>query len=192
MGFATLPGNEHRAMAADRARMLSDRELLERTRNGDARAFGELFDRHSVAVYRYAWGLVRHDADAQELLQDTLLTAWSRRRAIRPVADSVLPWLLVTTRNHARNLGRRNAYRSTVPLLDSDASAADVRGELQWVTDAIAALGESDRRVCELCLVDGVSYLEAARALGITPAAVGKRLERARARLRKVALDNEN
>jgi RNA polymerase sigma factor (sigma-70 family) len=171
--------------------MLSDRELMGRVREEDARAFGELFDRHSVAVFRYAWGFVRQDADAQELLQDTFVTAWDRRNHLRLVGDSVLPWLLVTCRNHARNLRRRSSYRLALPLREGDFARNDPP-ELRWVRDAIDSLGEADRRVCELCLIDGLSYREAARELGLTPAAVGKRLERARARLRKVVLDNED
>jgi RNA polymerase sigma factor (sigma-70 family) len=191
MGFTTLPGNERIRRPHGRSAVLTDHELLARAGEGDSRAFGELFDRHSVAVYRYAWALIRHDADAQELLQDTFVTAWDRRRSIRLVGDTALPWLLVTARNHALNLKRHNSYRFTVPLRESDSRSSEGSVEIAWVRDAISALGDVDRRVCQLCLVEGASYRDAARELGLTPGAVGKRLERVRARLRKVALDNE-
>lgn len=191
MGFTTSPGNEPTSYARNRSAVLSDLELVARVSDDDSRAFGELFDRHSVAVFRYAWGFVSQDADAQELLQDTFLTAWDRRRAIRMVGESVLPWLLVTCRNHANNLRRRNSYRAALPLRESDAATTDDPAELRWVRDAIDSLDEQDRMVCELCLVDGASYREAARILGSTEGAVAKRLQRARAKLRKAVSEND-
>jgi RNA polymerase sigma factor (sigma-70 family) len=171
--------------------MLTDPELVARVHDNDPRAFGELFDRHSVAVFRYAWGFVGQDADAQELLQETFLTAWDRRRAIRLVGESILPWLLVTCRNHANNLRRRNSYRASLPLRETDAASTDDPAELHWVRDAIDSLNEQDRMVCELCLIDGASYREAARVLGSTEGAVAKRLQRARTKLRKAVSEND-
>jgi RNA polymerase sigma factor (sigma-70 family) len=191
MELTTLPGNDRVNTFRDRSAVLTDHELMGRVREGDPRAFGELFDRHSAAIYRYAWGFARQDADAQELLQDTFVTAWDRRRSIRLVGESVLPWLLVTCRNHARNLQRRNSYRSALPLREADAAHHDDPSELRWVRDAIDSLDEADRRVCELCLIEGHSYREAARITGSTEGAVAKRLQRARSKLRKAVSQND-
>jgi RNA polymerase sigma-70 factor (ECF subfamily) len=177
--------------------MLSDGELLARSATGDTGAFAELYDRHSAAVFRYAWGALRQNSDAQELLQDTFVTAWSRRFQIQLSRESLLPWLLVTCRNHANNLRRRNAYRASVPLAEGDAppdaaETEDARDRLRWVMEAIDALPPEDRRVCELCLIEGLSYREAARPLGSSASAIGKRLERARMKLRKAVSENES
>ena len=87
--------------------MNPDVELIARSIARDERAFGDLFDRHSTAVYRFAYSLTHDDTEAQELVQETFVTAWKKLADIRLAGDSMLPWLIVTTRNHALNL-RRN------------------------------------------------------------------------------------
>lgn len=169
-----------------------DSAVVARLAAGDPAALGELYDRHAHAVLRYSWAQLRSQADAQEVLQDTFLTAWDRRTRLRASGGSALPWLLVTARNHARNLIRRNSRRRSIPLDRASDRSSDASPGLDWIADALERLGVVDRRICELCLVEGMSYREAARELGLTTAAVGKRLERARARLRKVALDHES
>lgn len=169
-----------------------DVEVIARLSLGDLAALGLLYDRHADAVLRYAWSRLRTMSDAQEVLQDTFVTAWDRRSRVRALGGSALPWLLATAKNHSRNLARRNTTRRSRQLNEASEASREVRGELDWINDAVDRLGPVDRRICELCLVEGYTYDEAARALGLSASTVGKRLQRARARLRKVALDNEN
>ncbi|GGH47553.1 RNA polymerase sigma factor [Microbacterium album] len=168
-----------------------DAELLERSGNGDELAFQALFDRHAAAVMRYAWALAATREDAQDLVQETFLTAWRRAGAIRLVGASALPWLLTTCLNHSRNLKRRRARHDALPLPDEfrgdvrKAEAEDLAKErLRWVLDAIDGLSEPDRTLCRLCLIEGRSYKEAAATLGTTSGAVAKRIQRVRTILR--------
>ncbi len=163
-----------------------DIDLLLAARAGDAAAFGQLYERHAPAVLRYAWSRAGDRGAAEELLQDTFLTAWARRRSATILDESLLPWLLVICRNHVANHLRRLARRRTDavdPALLPAARAADQ--EIAWISAELDRLSELDRRVCQLCLVDSLSYREAADELDSTPAAVGKRLQRARGRLRR-------
>jgi len=165
----------------------TDEQLLDAA-NGAA--FGELFDRHSRAVYLYVWGLAGNVRDAEDLTQDVFETAWMKLHAIRIVDASALPWLLVTARNRFRNADRRRAQRHTTELQDAliDPRSTDQQSEsaeeLQWVRLEIDRLGEIDRRICTLCLVEGHSYKEAARFVGLSTGAIAKRVERLRTHLR--------
>lgn len=171
--------------------------LLHDFDGGDPAAFDRIYRRHAPAVLRYAWSLARTRAEADDLLQETFLTLWAKRRSIRLVDESVLPWLLVTCRNNALNLRRRQARRRELPLEALDAlealgeSAAHDDAELLWMRGVLDTLTPADRRLCELCLVHGVSYREAARLLELSESAVGKRLQRAKARLRKVVAESD-
>ena len=164
----------------------SDDELVTLALRSDRGAFAALFDRHAGAVFDYAWGLTRSTTDAEDLTQDVFATAWTKLAGIRIVERSVLPWLLVTTRNHARNHARRAYHRATVELDENltAASEAQHRDELQWVMSEIAKLGGVDQRICQLCLVEGYGYAEAAAHLGLSTSSIAKRVERLRARLR--------
>jgi len=168
----------------------SDGVLLRRSVTGDRRAFGLLFDRHSRAVTRYAWALVSDRMDVQEIVQDTFVTAWAKAGSVTIAESSALPWLLVTCRNHALNLRRKKATHRTEALPEGLADVAAhedhalAARRVKWVLAEIDALDDLDRRICELCLIEGRSYAEAAALVGASVGAVSKRLERARTRLR--------
>jgi len=178
-------------MALDESGM-SDAVLLARLATGDAEALREVFDRHAAAVTRYAWALAAERMDVEELVQDTFLTAWKKGASIPE--SSLLPWLLVTCRNHALNLQRRRAKHRADELTDHPAppDAGEAREQLRWVMDEIERLPALDRRVCVLCLIEGRTYGEAAEELGLSVGAVKQRVLRARTRLRKVVTDDEN
>jgi RNA polymerase sigma-70 factor (ECF subfamily) len=170
-----------------------DVELIARSIARDERAFGDLFDRHSTAVFRFAFSLTHNETEAQELVQETFVTAWKKLADIRLVGDSMLPWLLVTTRNHAKNQHRMHVRNDVLPLDElvssrgielAIAENAEHREELEWTFAAVRKLSDTDRRIVELCLYEGRSYKEAALQLGLTAGGVSKRIERSRSQLR--------
>ena len=180
--------------------MNPDVELIARSIARDARAFGDLFDRHSTAVYRFAYSLTHDATEAQELVQETFVTAWKKLADIRLVGDSMLPWLIVVTRLHAKNLRRKQQRTDSLPLdehilnhgaEDARADNAGHREELEWVFAAVRQLSETDQRIVELCLYEGRSYKEAALQLGLTVTGVTKRVERTRSKLRSLRDDDE-
>ncbi|MEP6842124.1 MAG: RNA polymerase sigma factor, partial [Pseudolysinimonas sp.] len=177
-------------------RPMNDEELIARSRN-DHGAFANLFDRHSDAVFRYAFTLTRNADSAQDLVQESFITAWKRLSDIRLVGDSMLPWLLVACRNHNANRQRSSAAHATVPLHEGGQERTDIDTrrdhieELRNVIQAVGQMSETDQRIVALCLFDGRSYKEAASILGLKPNTVSKRVQRARARLRTTFQEGE-
>ncbi|NIJ04530.1 RNA polymerase sigma-70 factor (ECF subfamily) [Frigoribacterium faeni] len=171
----------------------SDQALLRRVVGGDTRALSAVMDRHAPAVNRYAWAITSRRMDVEEVVQDTFLTLWRRAETLAAV-ESLLPWLLVTCRNHALNLNRKNG-RHLAEELDDDLAApadpAEARDRLRFVMAEIDLLSETDRRVCELCLVEGRPYADVADAVGLSVGAVKQRVMRTRTRLRKAVIDDE-
>jgi RNA polymerase sigma factor (sigma-70 family) len=174
-------------------RTRSDQDLLRRAVGGDGRALTAIIDRHAPSVTRYAWAVTSRRMDVEEVVQDTFLTLWRRAEDLTSV-ESVLPWLLVTCRNHALNLNRKDA-RHRAEELDDELAApedpAEARDRLRFVQGEIDSLSETDRRVCQLCLVEGRPYAEAAELLDISVGAVKQRVRRTRTRLRKAVTDHE-
>lgn len=167
-----------------------DIDFLLACREGDLDAFGELYSRHAPTVLRYAWSIAGTRAAAEDILQETFATAWIKRKRATIVDVSLLPWLLSICRNHLRNEVRRNNRRRTDSFDETPEPAPGVANQFAWVRDAMNELTAEDRRVCELCLVEGLTYRQAADLIGSTPTAVGKRLQRARARLRSALTDD--
>ena len=170
----------------------TDARLLALAASGDHRAFEELFDRHSPAVFRYAWGLADQRQDVDDLVQETFFVAWKRRHSILIAGDSVLPWLLVSCRNLAFNLNRKRrrdeAEELPATLIHEESTAPD---DLEWVLDEINKLGDVDRRLCQLCLIEGHDYDTAAAQLGISTTGARKRIQRIRAGLRRARAHTE-
>src|SRR5262252_842171 len=88
---------------------MGDVELVERARQGDAAAFGELVERHWAVVYRTAWAALRLHADAEDAAQEAFLIAHQRLGAFRGEA-SFKSWLLAITW-HLANRRRRGLVR---------------------------------------------------------------------------------
>jgi RNA polymerase sigma-70 factor (ECF subfamily) len=145
---------------------------------------------------RVAASIVPRPADAEDLVQDTLLRAYQgidRFDGAHPRA-----WLLTIMRNTEINRTRRRrpellrdpdaelerlAARPTEPgrLTEDLAFRAEFDGV---VARALGALPDKFRRVVELVDIDGLSYAEAARLLGVPEGTVMSRVHRARKRLR--------
>ena len=157
----------------------------------------EAFERYVLpeieVLLRVARSITRNHAEAEDLVQDTLIRAY---RAIGRF-DGRYPraWLLTILRNTHINRNRRRRPEllrdqdATFERLASDASTdqADVFVEQTIDGEILAALDElSDdfRRVVELVDIDGLSYTEAAEVLGIPVGTVMSRLHRARRRIR--------
>jgi DNA-directed RNA polymerase specialized sigma24 family protein len=101
-----------------------DGGLWARSLQGEGEAFGLLFDRHRDRVFRHAYRLAGERHDAEDIMSTAFLELWRRRLKVRMVDGSVLPWLLVTTTNVARN-SKRSAFRYR-KLLDSLPRAAGI------------------------------------------------------------------
>jgi RNA polymerase sigma-70 factor (ECF subfamily) len=142
-------------------------------------------------LLRVANSLTHNHAEAEDLVQDTLLRAY---RGISGFDGRYArAWLLTILRNtHINRNRRRRPELLRQPDTDRLASlAADDRTDAIVDDDldieivrALHALDEPFRRVVELVDVAGLSYAEAAVALGVPVGTVMSRLHRARSRIR--------
>lgn len=175
--------------------LADDTALWAACRAGDGGAFGKLWDRHRDAVFRQALLHVDSPSDAEDVTGITFLEAWRRRARVRVVNESVLPWLLTTCKNVARNHERsRRRYRALLDTLPPP-HTSDVLDDIDTRQQAAKALGtlpDVDRELLTLTSVEGLNVREAGEQLGLTHTAARARLSRAKARLRTAAeLDNE-
>ncbi len=144
-------------------------------------------------LYRVARTLVSQPADAEDLVQDCLVRAY---RAIdRFDGEHPRAWLLTILRNTHRNRARvrvpalltRDQQAAGALERDGDPSAEDlVVGTVfdAAVARALADLPVAQRVLVELVDIDGLSYAEAAAAVGVPRGTVMSRLHRGRSRIR--------
>src|SRR5271165_521499 len=92
---------------------LTDRELVDRAREGDAQAFGQLVRRHQQRIHRLAMHLLRDRAEAEDVMQETFIRAY---RALSRFDGRSEPytWFYRITINLSLNaLRSRKAKRTT-------------------------------------------------------------------------------
>jgi RNA polymerase sigma-70 factor, ECF subfamily len=173
---------------------LTDVALLTRSAAGDRDAFDEVVRRHHASVFRLARLLVNKADGAEDVLQQTFLSAWRGAGGFRAQA-SARTWLLTIAKNAAWRMREREARE---PLADTPldelgiqagwggpdpealAIAAEQRDRLH---EAFADLTPEEREVLTLRDLEGLTGEETAALLGVTVPAMKSRLHRARMRL---------
>ena len=183
-----------------------DADLLNLAKAGDLDAFEALATRHETRIFSLAMRMVRQPQDAEDITQQTLLSALEHLDGFRGEA-SFLTWLLRIASHAALKVIRKRKGLDTVSLeaatepSDNDDSVphpefiADWRQspvdlvanrETQRLLDqALDRLDEKHRLVFLLRDVEGLSIRETAEALDLTEANTKVRLLRARLQLRE-------
>ncbi|NNE71411.1 MAG: sigma-70 family RNA polymerase sigma factor, partial [Rhodothermales bacterium] len=150
-----------------------DQALAESIRNGDRSAFRKFFEAWHKPLLRYLLHRRVPPDVAEDLVQNAFVHIWENRGKIR--TDGSLKGLLFRIgytralnhfRDTARFEGELDEQALGVPAPDVDpAEQRDVRDR---VREAVDALPERRRAVFELCVLEGLSYAEAAEALEIS------------------------
>lgn len=164
---------------------LTDAELLERSLTEPA-VFGELYERHSLAVRRYAARRLG-DAAGDDAAAEAFARAFRARGRYRAEHDSALPWLLGIANNviadHRRLERRRLATLSRVST-GHNRYAEPGGGSLDpELLAALRALPAVERDTLLLVVWGELTQQEAAVALGVPTGTVSSRITRARQRL---------
>ena len=184
----------------------SDSELVARAKAGELDAFETLTNRYERRVYSLALRMLRHEQDAEDVTQQTFLSALENLSGFRGEA-SFATWLLRIATHAALKVIRKRKGLDTVSLEEmteqSDSYDAVPHPEYiaDWrqspeqlvqknetqrlLDDALANLGEKHRLVFLLRDVEGLSVKETAAALGLSEANTKVRLLRARLQLRE-------
>jgi RNA polymerase sigma-70 factor (ECF subfamily) len=177
---------------------LADETLMRLAAQGDEGAIRLLIRRHNRRLFRVARAVLRDDAEAEDVVQETYVRAFSHLASFRGEAR-LSTWLTRIALNEA--LGRARRRRPTVELSDtelregrvlmfplaiptspeSETARSHVRHVLE---DAVDALPDPFRVVFILRDVEGMDTEETASQLSIRPETVKTRLHRARRMLR--------
>jgi RNA polymerase sigma-70 factor (ECF subfamily) len=172
----------------------ADAVLLSRAQEGDADAFGVLFERHAPSVLRFCFRRTGNATLAEDLTSIVFLEAWRVRGKTAFFEGRARPWLLGVALNVLRSQARaERRHRDALSRLpreappESESSAAisrlDAEQRMAAVLLAVSKLDRREREAIELCVWAELTPEEAAHALGISPGAVRSRLSRARRRL---------
>jgi RNA polymerase sigma-70 factor (ECF subfamily) len=162
----------------------SDAELLAAHVAGDRYAFEELFHRHQRQLHRLARLTSRHPEDADDALQDAMLSAHRCAGSFRHDA-AVSSWLYRIVVNACLDRLRRNKTHPTTTL-DDVYPIADQTAQVDTaivVQRALMLLPVEQRAAVVAVDMQGYSIADTAEMLGVAEGTVKSRCARARARL---------
>lgn len=175
------------------SKKIKEKELLFRMKNGDILAFDEIFWLYQKAVYGNALKIVRNNQLAEDIVQEVFISLWEKRESI-DIERSVGGWLFVSSYNRAVNELKKKLRESLaiqqMQEKDTEEDAEpDLSGiQLNILEKAIAQLSVQKRRVFELCKLQGRSYEEASREMGISKHTVKEYLSGAVRSIKEYAL----
>jgi RNA polymerase sigma-70 factor (ECF subfamily) len=179
-----------------------EQALVDRARHGDAAAFTELVAKYERKIYRLAKHITQHDEDAEDVLQESFLKAYSNLDSFQG-QSKFYTWLVRIAVNEAlMKLRKRKSDRTVsmdepheteedtvtreIAVWDDDPEKRYSREELRDILDrAVDSLKPGFRTVFVLRDIEELSTEETAEALGISIPAVKSRLLRARLQLRE-------
>lgn len=163
----------------------SDNELLSAHAAGDRDAFAELFGRHQCQLHRLARLTSRTPEDADDAVQDAMLSVHRTAEAFRNDA-TVGSWLYRIVVNACLDRLRRYQTRPTVALDDHAGAVADRTAQVETkmvVQRALLRLSVEQRAAVVAVDMLGYSVADAAVLLAVAEGTVKSRCARARSRL---------
>lgn len=193
---------------ARRKEAAEDRVLIEAAQGGDRGAFRTLVERHQRRAFSVAFGLVRDESDARDIVQEAFLRVYRGLETFEG-SSSFFTWLYRIVTNLSIDLIRKpgrkaTAYdetraaddeeRASIPMMArvDGADPIDVmrRKEIAGqIRTALEALPPYHRDVILLREIEGLSYEEMAEAMGVSKGTIMSRLFHARQKLQRALAD---
>lgn len=142
-----------------------------------------ILNTYGDSILRYAYSYLHNMSDAEDILQDTLIQ-YLKTGPVFENAAHEKAWLLRVAANLSKNRLDYNSIRKTDEL--NEELAADERGDLSFVWEAVKSLLIKYREVIHLFYHEGCSVREISNILKRPEATVRSDLHRGRERLREI------
>jgi RNA polymerase sigma-70 factor (ECF subfamily) len=174
---------------------LTDEEIASRVQKGDTEAFGVLVERYGPKLVRYARTFLFGTQDAEDLVQDTFIKAYSNINSF-DATRKFSSWIYRIAHNEFVNALKKRARRPIVSidtdaflpqLVSPGAPEKDYDEHLlrEGLRDSLGQLAPKYREILALFYFDELDYKEIADILHIPISTVGVRIHRAKAALKK-------
>jgi RNA polymerase sigma-70 factor (ECF subfamily) len=176
-------------------RTLADEDLMERVREGEAKAFEVVFDRHGGAAFSLAYRMCASRSRAEDVVQEAFLSLWRSGARYDRARGSVRSWILSVVHNRAIDGLRREASRESLdvgddrlaeqlPAGERTDSEVERRDDARRVRAVLDELPREQRKVIELAYFGGFTHSEIAEMLRLPPGTVKGRMRLGLSKLR--------
>jgi RNA polymerase sigma-70 factor (ECF subfamily) len=156
-------------------------ELVAKAQQGDAEAFGQLYDRYVDVVYRYVFYRVSNRSLTEDMVSETFLRALRRITSFTWQGRDFGAWLVTIARNLIADHYKSSRYKlevATAEMLDADRATDGPEDEVldnitnMTLLEAVKMLGAEQQECIVLRFLQGFSVTETALAMGKTDGAI--------------------
>ena len=178
------------------AAVQDDALLIEKAKKGDVDAFGELYDRHAPAIFRFVYSQTMHRLDAEDITADVFFKAWQSLPRYRDQGFSFSPYLFRIARNTLIDTRRKRTLTKDISedemmkipdKMDSDPSALlSAKVQHNQLVRILSQLREDYRTVLILRFFSDLNSEEISEVMGRSVGAVRVLQHRALSSLREL------
>ena len=163
--------------------MAQERDLLARVGNRDEASFQHLYEDFAMRIFRYALTLLRDQHLAEEVVQETMITVWSKAGTYSG-RSRVSTWIFGIARHKAHDILRNEKKGGRTPekavTIDDPAPVIECQERVQA---AIEGLPPDQREIIFLTFYENLHYSVIAELLGIPEGTVKSRMYHAKKKL---------
>jgi len=159
-------------------------ELLKRLQSGDQLAFEALYQNYSKEIYRKLVKMVKNVTLAEELTQDVFVKIWNKREVI--TIDQPFRYYLLTLTNNIVNDFYRKVARdrklqdeiiaASTELYNPTEDHIYYKESKELMDEAIDSLPPQQKLVFKMCKMEGKSYDEVSKLLGISTSTISNHI----------------
>ncbi len=158
--------------------------LIHKAQSGDTNAFGKIYELFYQRIYRYLKINLGSSEVAQDLCQETFLSAWKSIKSFsEEKGGSLQAYLFRIARNKIIDLSRKKKEVSLEVTGDFESNedvlgSLDKEGDAEKVQKALSTLSETERQIVILRYFEELSTAEVAQAVGFNEGALRVRIHR--------------
>lgn len=138
---------------SDTSDLPSDRDLIDRTLDGDGNAYGVLVDRYQRKIYRVAFAIIRDETEADTITQDAFVQAFTNLAKFEG-RSGFETWLTRITINRSRDMLRRRRFVSLFTLRNGD------DGESETMLEPVDERPDAERQLMSAQLRTAITRAE--------------------------------
>jgi RNA polymerase sigma-70 factor (family 1) len=155
-------------------------EIVQRLKEGEEQAFQEIYSRYVGRLPAFALRIIKSPELADDVVQDIFVHLWELRGSLDP-EKNFQSFLFTITRNHVINVLKRSSVNAALLreiFLNTPQSSNTTETQLaltettEILRRAMDLLPPGQKRVFELCKINGLSYEEAASELNLSPGTI--------------------
>ena len=161
----------------------------------DKRAFEELYNKTSGAVFGYAMSIVGNRQDASDIVQDTYISIYEKIETYTPNGKA-MAWIFTITRNHAYMLIREQSKHRHIDLDDvydvgEDTTVLEDVHKERLVTSLLEHLGDDERQIVVMHAMSNMKHKDIAEILDMPLSTVLTKYRRSLKKLKTLMEVNE-